>query len=98
MDDDAADALPGGQATHVALKKLLAAVPLDALPAGHAAHTLDDVAFVALELVPRGQGAQSDPGAALKDPDGQTVHAVAPGDDEEPGGHGTHTLVPSPAA
>lgn len=88
LDEDALGANdPGEHARQVALKKPLAAVPLEIVPAGHAAQAVDDDTPTALELVPRGQGVQSDPGVALNEPSAQREHEVAPVEDEYPAGH-----------
>lgn len=92
------EAVPGAQVTQDALKKPFAEVPLDTVPAGHAAHAAGDDAPTALELAPGGQGEHSAPGDALKEPCAQSEHDVEPGGDEEPAGHGLHTPVPLLAA
>ena len=40
LDENGGDALPGGQAEHVAPKKPLAGVPLEMVPEGHGMHEL----------------------------------------------------------
>ena len=82
--------MPGAHCAHDALKKPLAAVPLDAVPAGHAAHTLTDDAPTALELLPGGQGEHSDPGDALKEPGAQREQEVAAEADELPAAQSRH--------
>lgn len=89
---------PGAHGTQLSLRKPFAAVPLDTVPGGHAAHADADDAPAALELLPRGQGVHAAPGVALKEPGAQREHDDAPGEDEEPGGHSAHAPVPLPAA
>ena len=98
-DADAEDEKnPGAHAWQVALKKPLAAVPLDVVPTGHGAHAEGDDAPTALELLPGGHALHSDPGDALSDPGAHGEHAVAPAGDEVPTAQSVHTPVPFAAA
>lgn len=84
----AAEDDPASHGTHNALRKPLAAVPLDTVPAAQGEHTATDDAPTALELKPGGQGEQSEPGDALKEPGKQREHDVAAEPDELPAAHG----------
>ena len=90
---------PGLQSVHVALNVASSAAagsvePLGAEPAGHAEHALEEVAPVAVELVPGGHGEHDAAPGKLHDPAGQTLQSDAPGEEKRPAGHTVQVAAP----